>query len=211
MATMINKISSNLDSLLPVSILNQGIRANQKEVQRASATDLNADKVIDNISAYTIEESLRIRTRMLNQANQNIQNDTALLKTAQGSGSSIVNSIKEIQKLALSATDESLTDEDRLVIQKDINRLVEQISSVSQITFNGRKLIDGTATTGNPAIAGTLSNNSLYSGTSAATLLTDLKSSGGASLGIEARPYHCLLRSRRQDLHNELYRRHQHA
>lgn len=186
MAMMINSINTNLDAFLPVSILNQGIRANQKEVQRASATDLNADKVIDNISAYTIEESLRIRTRMLNQANQNIQNDTALLKTAQGSGSSIVNSIKEIQKLALSATDESLTDEDRLVIQKDINRLVEQISSVSQITFNGRKLIDGTATTGNPAIAGTLSNNSLYSGTSAATLLTDLKSSGGASLGIEA-------------------------
>ena len=169
-----------------LSILKQNRTARQKEVQRTSTTALNINDAIDSVSAYTIAESLRIRTRVLGQANENIQNDTALLKTAQDRGNSIVDSIKEIQRLAVSATDESITDDDRRVIQRDINRLVTQISEDSQITFNGRNLIDGSATTGNQAIATVLSNSSLYSGTTANTALTALKNSNGVSLGIDA-------------------------
>ena len=195
MATMINNnfggnltsnLSNSFSTLRPLSIINQNRIAAQKEVQRTSTPRQDANEAIDNVSAYTIEESLRIRTQVLGQANQNIQDDTALLKTAHSRGSAIVDSIKEIQKLATQATDEALTDEDRLVIQKDINRLVNQISADSEITFNGRKLIDGSATTGNPATATVLSNDSLYRGTDAATALTALKNSNGGSLGIEA-------------------------
>ncbi|MBR4641864.1 MAG: hypothetical protein IKO74_03970 [Selenomonadaceae bacterium] len=173
------------DALGSMSILNQNRIAAQREMQRASKTTQTDDDAINNVSAYTIEESLRIRTQVLDQANKNIQDDTALLKTAQGSGNSIVDSIKEIQRLATSATDEALTDVDRRVIQRDINRLVNQISTDSQITFNGRKLIDGSSTTGNPAIATVMSNNSLYNGTTASTALTALQNSSGVSLGIE--------------------------
>ena len=189
MAMMINGSSNNntthFDSFRSLSILNQNRIANQKEVQRTSTTALNINDAIDNVSAYTIAESLRIRTRVLGQASENIQNDTALLRTAQKSGDSIVDSIKEIQRLAVSATDESITDDDRRVIQKDINRLVNQISGDAQITFNGRNLIDGSATTGNQAIATVLSNNSLFSGTTANTALTALQNSSGVNLGIE--------------------------
>ncbi|MBR0260880.1 MAG: hypothetical protein IJQ85_03700 [Selenomonadaceae bacterium] len=185
MAMMINT-NSNFDAFRSLSFLNQNRIAAQKEVQRASTTRLDINDAIDNVSAYSIEESLRIRTRILNQASENIQNDTALLKTAQGSGSSIVDSIKEIQRLAISAADESLTDNDRMVIQKDVNRLVNQIVGDAQITFNGRNLIDGSATTGNDAIATVLSNNSLLSGTTADTALTALQNSSGVNLGITA-------------------------
>ena len=189
MAMMINGSSNNntthFDSFRSLSILNQNRIANQKEVQRTSTTALNINDAIDNVSAYTIAESLRIRTRVLGQASENIQNDTALLRTAQKSGDSIVDSIKEIQRLAVSATDESITDDDRRVIQKDINRLVNQISGDAQTTFNGRNLIDGSATTGNQAIATVLSNNSLFSGTTANTALTALQNSSGVNLGIE--------------------------
>ena len=174
------------DALGSMSILNQNRIAAQREAQRASKTTQTDDDAINNVSAYTIEESLRIRTQVLDQANKNIQDDTALLKTAQGSGNSIVDSIKEIQRLATTATDEALTDVDRRVIQRDINRLVNQISTDSQITFNGRKLIDGSATTSNPSTATILSNNALYSGTTASTALTALQNSNGGSLGIEA-------------------------
>ena len=190
MAMMINGSSNNntthFDSFRSLSILNQNRIANQKEVQRTSTTALNINDAIDNVSAYTIAESLRIRTRVLGQASENIQNDTALLRTAQKSGDSIVDSIKEIQRLAVSATDESITDDDRRVIQKDINRLVNQISGDAQTTFNGRNLIDGSATTGNQAIATVLSNNSLFSGTTANTALTALQNASGVNLGIEA-------------------------
>ena len=178
--------NNNFDALRSLSILNQNRITNQREVQRSSTTRLDINDAIDNVSAYTIAESLRIRTRVLGQANENIQNDTALLRTAQRGGDSIVDSIKEIQRLAISATDESITDDDRRVIQKDINRLVNQISADSQTTFNGKNLIDGSATTGNQAIATVLSNNSLLSGTTANTALTALQNSSGVNLGIEA-------------------------
>lgn len=177
--------SNNFDSIRSLSLLNQHRTASQREVQRTSA-NLNINNAIANVAAYSIEESLRIRTRTLGQANENIQNDTALLKTAQGSGSSIVDSIKEIQQLATTATDESLTDDDRLVIQRDINRLVNQISADSQITFNGRKLIDGSSTSGSQAIATVLSNDSLSRATTASTMLTDLQNGNGVNLGINA-------------------------
>ncbi len=187
MAIMIgNNNNNHFDAFSSLSFINRGRIATQKEVQRTSTTRLDINDAIDNVSAYSIEESLRIRTRVLNQVNQNIQDDTALLKTAQGRGGAIVDSIKEIQRLAVSATDEAITDDDRLVIQKDINRLVDQIVEDSQITFNGRKLIDGSSTTGNPALATVLSNNSLYSGTTADTALTELKNRNGANLGIDA-------------------------
>ena len=189
MAMMVNNninTNNNFDAFRSLSFLNQNKIALQKEVQRASATRQDVKDTIDNVSAYTIEESLRIRTRILGQVNQNIQDDTALLKTAQGGGSSIVDSIKEIQKLATNAADESLTDNDRMVIQKDINRLVNQIVGDAQITFNGRNLIDGSATTGNQAIATVLSNNSLLNGTTADTALTALQNSSGVNLGITA-------------------------
>lgn len=177
-------IDNKFDVFNSLSILNQTKISNKKELQRTTTTRLDINDAIDRASAYSIEESLRIRTRILGQASENIQNDTALLKTAQGSGDSIVDSIKEIQKLAVTATDESLTDGDRLIIQKDINRLVNQISESAQVTFNGRNLIDGSATTGNQPIATVLSNNSLYSGTTASTALTALQNSAGANLGI---------------------------
>lgn len=188
MAIMIGSDNNNnhFDAFGSLSFINRGRIATQKEVQRTSTTRLDINDAIDNVSAYSIEESLRIRTRVLNQVNQNIQDDTALLKTAQSRGGAIVDSIKEIQRLAVSATDEAITDDDRRVIQKDINRLVDQIVEDSQVTFNGRKLIDGSATTGNPALATVLSNNSLYSGTTADTALTALKNSNGANLGIDA-------------------------
>lgn len=178
--------NSRFDAFNSLSLINQNRITAQRELQRTATTRLDDNDAIDNVSAYSIEESLRIRTQVLGQVNKNIQDDTALLKTAQSRGGAIVDSIKEIQKLAISATDEALTDDDRRVIQKDINRLVEQIVSDSQITFNGRKLIDGSATTGNPATATVLSNNSLYSDTTADTALTDLKNTSGANLGIDA-------------------------
>ena len=183
MAIMIN---NSFDAISPMSMLKQNRLVSQRETQNVSTKVLNINDAINSVSAYSLEESLRIRTRTLNQVNKNIQDDTALLKTAQGSGNSIVDSIKEIQDLAIKATDETLTDNDRLVIQKDINRLVNQISSDAQITFNGKKLIDGSATTGNPETATVLSNDSLYRGTTANTALTALRNSSGINLGIEA-------------------------
>ena len=187
MAMMIgNNNNDHLSAFDSLSFINRNRIANQREVQRTSTMRLDVNDAIDNVSAYSIEESLRIRTRVLNQVNQNIQDDTALLKTARSRGSSIVDSIKEIQRLAVSATDEAITDDDRLVIQKDINRLVNQISADAQITFKGRALIDGSATTGNRATATVLSNDLLYNDTTASTALTALRNSNGAILGIEA-------------------------
>ena len=92
MAMVINSNNNTkFEGFDALSILKQNRTARQKEVQRTSTTALNINDAIDSVSAYTIAESLRIRTRVLGQANENIQNDTALLKTAQDRGNSIVD------------------------------------------------------------------------------------------------------------------------
>ena len=52
-----------------LSFITRNKIAYQKEIQRASTTRLDVNDAIDNVSAYSIEESLRIRTRVLNQTN----------------------------------------------------------------------------------------------------------------------------------------------
>ena len=49
----------------------------------------NGEKVTsakDNASAYAVSERMRVKLRVLRQDEQNMQNATSLLKTAQGGG-----------------------------------------------------------------------------------------------------------------------------
>ena len=88
---------------------------------------------------------MRLQIRSLFQNNQNLQNGIALLKTIDGAVGNIVEELRNLKELAINAANDTNTDADRKIIQKDFDQKKENINDIATITnFNGKTLLDGT-------------------------------------------------------------------
>ncbi|MBR4642101.1 MAG: flagellin [Selenomonadaceae bacterium] len=112
------------------------------------ATGLKINTAKDNASTWAISERMRERIRANDQANQNVQNDTALLKTAQGGVSNTIDILKTLKERAINAANDSNMNTDRDRIATEVEQLLEQINdNAAKVKFNGRTLLDGTGAT----------------------------------------------------------------
>ena len=109
------------------------------------ATAQKVNSVRDNASDWAISEKIRERIRSLNQANQNVQNDTAMMKTASGALGNTIDIIKTLKERAINAANDSNQNTDRTKIQVEINQFLDQIDKNAEVKFNGKLLLDGSA------------------------------------------------------------------
>ena len=65
-------------------LINDNSAVNKLLSQVSSGEKVTSAK--DNASAYAVSERMRVKLRVLRQDEQNMQNATSLLKTAQGGG-----------------------------------------------------------------------------------------------------------------------------
>ncbi len=86
---------------------------------------------------------MREQIRSLNQANQNTQNDMAMMRTAEGAVANIVETLKTLKQKAIDSANDSNTDEDRRIMQKEVDQLLDQIDDNAIVTFNGKFLVNG--------------------------------------------------------------------
>ena len=99
----------------------------------------------ENGAAYSISERMREKIRTLTQDSQNVQNGTSLLKVASGGVENIVDELRSLKELAINAANDTNTDEDRAIIQKEIDQRLQDINDIATTTnFNVKYLIDGT-------------------------------------------------------------------
>lgn len=112
------------------------------------ATGMKINSAKDGASTWAISEKMRERIRANDQANQNVQNDTALLRTAQGGIDNTISILKTIKERALNAANDSNINTDREAIATEVLELVNQIDDNAQkVKFNGRALLNGAADT----------------------------------------------------------------
>lgn len=112
------------------------------------ATGQKINSAKDGASTWAISEKMRERIRANDQANQNVQNDTALLRTAQGGIDNTISILKTIKERALNAANDSNINTDREAIATEVLELVNQIDDNAQkVKFNGRALLNGAADT----------------------------------------------------------------
>ena len=182
-------VKNNMSAVRTLNILNQNSTALQKSLAKVSS-GMKINSAQDDASGYAISERMRVRIRSLDQANQNSQNDSSLMKTAEGAVANTVEILRALKEKAINAANDSNTDEDRATIQKEIDQFIDQIDDNALVQFNGKYLIDGSK---NNAITSTktiLLNQSLDYGTEATSALTNLKSRAGDSLEILTSDYY---------------------
>ena len=178
-------VKNNMTAINTLNTLNKNSGALAKSLQKVSS-GMKINSAADDASGYAISERMRVQIRSLDQANQNTQNGSSMMKVAEGAVSSTVEILKTLKEKAVNAANDTNTDSDRQTIQKELDQSIDQINDNANITFNGKYLVDGSKNTKGNATYTALTNQNLATDTTAGTKLTDLKSRSGDSLEIHS-------------------------
>ena len=176
-------VKNNMTAINTLNTLNKNSSALSKSLQKVSS-GMKINSAADDASGYAISERMRVQIRSLDQANQNTQNGSSMMKVAEGAVSSTVEILKTLKEKAVNAANDSNTDSDRQTIQKELDQSIDQINDNANVTFNGKYLVDGSKNSKGNATYTVLTNQSLGTKTGAATKLTDLTARSGDSLEI---------------------------
>ena len=176
-------VKNNMSAVRTLNTLNQNSTALNKSLTKV-ASGMKINGAQDDAAGYAISERMRVRIRSLDQANQNSQNDSALMKTAEGAVANTIEILKALKEKAINSANDSNTDEDRQTIQKEVDQFIDQIDDNALVQFNGKYLVDGSKNNVVSASKTILLNQSLDTGTLAASKLTALKNRAGDSLEI---------------------------
>lgn len=100
----------------------------------------------DNPSKLGQSENFKLQLKGLQSANKNLQDGASMLQTADGGIDGISESLIRMKELVVKAGSGSNTEEDRIVIQKEIDSIKAGIDDLANNTeFNGVKLIGDSA------------------------------------------------------------------
>ena len=142
------KVKNNLGAIRTLNTLGKNAGAVQKNLRKV-ATGEKINSAADNASAYSISERMREKIRSLDQANQNTQNDMAMMRTAEGAVANIVDTLRTLKQKAIDSANDSNTDEDRRIMQKEVDQFIDQIDDNALVTFNGKQLVNGRMSSAN--------------------------------------------------------------
>ncbi len=176
-------VKTNMSAVRTLNTLNQNSTALQKSLTKV-ASGMKINSAQDDASGYAISERMRVRIRSLDQANQNSQNDSALMKTAEGAVSNTIEILKALKEKAINAANDSNTEEDRQTIQKEVDQFIDQIDDNALVQFNGKYLVDGSKNNVVSSSKTILLNQSLATDTSSGSVLTTLANRAGDMLEI---------------------------
>lgn len=115
------------------------------------ASGLRINTAADDPSGLTIAESLSSKVAGIDQGVRDIQTASSALTVADGALASIDSILQRMRALVVGARSDLESTADRSDIQGEINQLRLEIDQISQSTsFNGRRLLDGSASSTPP-------------------------------------------------------------
>ena len=178
-------VKNNMSAVNTLNILNKNSSALAKSLQKVSS-GMKINGAADDASGYAISERMRVQIRGLDQANQNTQNGSSMMKVAEGAVSSTVDILKTLKEKVINAANDTNTDSDRATIQKELDQSIDQINDNANVTYNGKYLVDGSHNSHVDATTTAMTNESLFSGTDGSTAFSDMKDRNGNSLNINS-------------------------
>ena len=137
------RINQNVLSIKTYGSLKQTNNRLEKSIQKLSS-GLRINSAADDAAGLAISEKMRRQIRGLNRAVLNAQDGISMIQTAEGALNETQSIMQRMRELAVQASNDTLTSNDRLEIQKEVNQLRDEIDRISQSTeFNTKKLLDG--------------------------------------------------------------------
>jgi len=102
----------------------------------------------DDAAGLAISEKLRGQIGGLGQASRNASDAISMVQTAEGALNEVHSMLQRVRELAVQYKNGTLSSNDQLSIQSEVNQLSAEISRIGTDTeFNGIKLLNSAATT----------------------------------------------------------------
>ena len=137
-------INNNIAAMTILGETNKNSKAMKKGLEKLSS-GMKINSAGDGASEYSISEKMRAQIRSLDQDSRNAQNAQSLLKVADGVLSNSVAIMRTMKEKAIDAANDTNTDADRAIIQKQLDQQIDQLNDNALVTFNGKYIFDGAA------------------------------------------------------------------
>lgn len=135
-------VKNNMSAINTLNVLGRNSKEFAKQLQQVSS-GIKINSAADDASSYAISERMRVQIRSLDATLTNTQNGSSMMKVAEGAVSSTVDALRTFKAKAIDAANDTNTDSDRAIIQKELDQLMNQIDDNALVTFNGKYLVNG--------------------------------------------------------------------
>ncbi len=136
-------VQHNISALKVFNNMQYQSKQVSKALERLSSGS-KINSAADDAAGLGVSERMRSQIRGLKMATQNAQNSISILQTAEGGLNEQHAIAQRMRELAIQASNGTLSDEDRALLQKEYEAIREEIDRISESTeFNGIKLLNG--------------------------------------------------------------------
>jgi flagellin len=137
------RINTNVAALNAHTAASMNNRSLDNSLSKLSS-GLRINTAADDASGMAIADSLRSQANSLGQAISNANDAIGLIQTADKAMDEQLKILDTIKTKAIQAASDTQTTSSREAIQKDVNRLIEQLDNIAKTTsFNGQVLLSG--------------------------------------------------------------------
>lgn len=117
---------------------------NVLKTSKELSSGMRINSAADDASGLAVSEKMRSQIRGLNQASRNVMNGVSMLQTAEGYMQATTDILQRIRELAVQSANGIYSDEDRAMLQTEVEQLVSEVDRISQTAeFNGMTLLSG--------------------------------------------------------------------
>lgn len=136
-------INYNVSSMIANNALARNDSALSKSLERlSSGYKINHAK--DNAAGLAMSRRMNAQLRGLDVAGDNANDGISIVEIADGAMSEVHDILQRMNELAVKASNGTLTDDDRGMIDEELQALNDEIERIGQTTqFNGQNLLDG--------------------------------------------------------------------
>ena len=136
-------VQHNMSAMNANRMLGITTSAQSKSTEKLSS-GYRINRAADDAAGLAISEKMRGQIRGLNKASSNAQDGISMIQTAEGALTETHSIIQRMRELAVQATNDTNTDDDRTQIQNEIDQLTQEVDRIANTTeFNTKKLLDG--------------------------------------------------------------------
>ncbi|MCS6143764.1 flagellin, partial [Latilactobacillus curvatus] len=136
------RINTNVAALNTYSRLSAANASKSDSLAKLSSGK-RINKAGDDAAGLAISEKMKAQIGGLKQAKRNAQDGISLIQTAEGALSETHSILSRMNDLAVQASNDTLTDDDRGKITKEVTALKNNITDISNNTeFNNQKLFN---------------------------------------------------------------------
>ena len=116
-----------------------------RDILEKLSTGRRVNRASDDASALAVSEGLQSRIRGFKMASRNVNDAMSALNIADSAASSVTSQLQRQRELAVAASSDTLSDQDREALNTEFQAITEEINrTASSANFNRQRVTDGT-------------------------------------------------------------------